>query len=199
MKGVRIGIPKTFFFDRVDAEVQSAVREAAAHAAREGAELIDVPVPDVEAINAVGRLILMAETATVWRRYLDRRHDFGADVLAGIEQGRLISAADYLDAQRLRQVLAKEFEQVWQRVDLMLTPSTPTTAPRIGQTNLEMGGIVEDIRLASTRLVRPFNVLGWPALSIPCGRSREGLPIGLQLVAPPGQDESLLSSAQTLA
>jgi aspartyl-tRNA(Asn)/glutamyl-tRNA(Gln) amidotransferase subunit A len=198
MKGVRIGIPKMFFFDRVDAEVQSAVREAAARAAREGAELVDVPVPDIEAINAVGRLILMAETATVWRRYLDRRKDFGADVLAGIEQGRLISAADYLDAQRLRQVLATEFEQVWTQADLLLTPATPTTAPKIGQTNLEMGGIVEDIRLASTRLVRPFNVLGWPALSIPCGRSREGLPIGLQLVAPPGQDESLLSSAESL-
>jgi aspartyl-tRNA(Asn)/glutamyl-tRNA(Gln) amidotransferase subunit A len=198
MKGVRIGIPKTFFFDRVDAEVQSAVREAAARAAREGAELIDVPVPDIEAINAVGRLILMAETATVWRRYLDRRKDFGADVLAGIEQGRLISAADYLDAQRLRQVLANEFEQVWTQADLLLTPATPTPAPKIGQTNLEMGGIVEDIRLASTRLVRPFNVLGWPALSIPCGRSRDGLPIGLQLVAPPGQDESLLSSAESL-
>jgi aspartyl-tRNA(Asn)/glutamyl-tRNA(Gln) amidotransferase subunit A len=61
-----------------------------------------------------------------------------------------------------------------------------------------MDGIVEDIRLASTRLVRPFNVLGWPALSIPCGRSREGMPIGLQLVAPPGHDESLLSSAESL-
>jgi aspartyl-tRNA(Asn)/glutamyl-tRNA(Gln) amidotransferase subunit A len=199
MKGVRIGIPKTFFFDRVDPEVQSAVREAAARAAREGAQLIDVAVPDIEAINAVGRLILMAETATVWRRYLDRRKDFGADVLAGIEQGRLISAADYLDAQRLRQVLAKIFEQVWQQVDLLLTPATPTTAPKIGQTNLEMGGIVEDIRLASTRLVRPFNVLGWPALAMPCGRSREGLPIGLQLVAPPGRDESLLSCGDALS
>jgi aspartyl-tRNA(Asn)/glutamyl-tRNA(Gln) amidotransferase subunit A len=193
MKGRRIGIPKTFFFDRVNAEVQSAVREAAANAARQGAELIEVPVPDIEAINAVGRLILLAETATVWRRYLDRREDFGPDVLAGIEQGRLISAADYLDAQRLRQLLAKEFELVWQQVDLLLTPATPTTAPKIGQTNLELDGIVEDIRLASTKLVRPFNVLGWPALAIPCGRSSEGLPIGLQLVAPPNHDESLLS------
>jgi aspartyl-tRNA(Asn)/glutamyl-tRNA(Gln) amidotransferase subunit A len=198
MKGVRVGIPSTFFFDRVEGEVQSAVREASARAAREGAELIDVPVPNTEAINAVGRLILMAETATVWRRYLDRRQDFGADVLAGIEQGRLISAADYLDAQRLRRVLAKEFEQVWKQVDFLLTPATPTTAPKIGQTTLEMDGVVEDIRVASTRLVRPFNVLGWPALSMPCGRSSEGLPVGLQLVAPPGRDESLLSFGEAL-
>ena len=141
----------------------------------------------------------MAETATVWRRYLNRREDFGADVLAGIEQGRLIPATDYLDAQRLRRVLAKEFEQVWKHVDLLLTPATPTTAPKIGQTTLEMDGIVEDIRVASTRLVRPFNVLGWPALSLPCGRSSEGLPIGLQLIAAPGHDDELLSVAEEIA
>ncbi len=196
LRGVRIGIPKTFFFDRVDAEVQKAVSSAAA---KSGAELVDVGVPDIEAINAVGRLLLVAETATVWRRYLNRRHDFGADVLAGIEQGRLIPAADYLDAQRLRRVLAKEFEQVWKQVDLLLTPATPTTAPKIGQTTLEMNGIIEDIRVASTRLVRPFNVLGWPALSIPCGKSREGLPIGLQLIGAPGHDDELLSVAEGMA
>lgn len=193
LRGVRIGIPKTFFFDRVEAQVQNSVSAAAV---KSGAELIDVAVPDIEAINAVGRLILMAETATVWRRYLNRREDFGADVLAGIEQGRLIPATDYLDAQRLRRILAKEFEQVWRQVDLLLTPTTPTPAPKIGQTTLELDGIVEDIRVASTRLVRPFNVLGWPALSIPCGKSREGLPIGLQLIAPPGHDEELLAVGQ---
>jgi aspartyl-tRNA(Asn)/glutamyl-tRNA(Gln) amidotransferase subunit A len=60
--------------------------------------------------------------------------------------------------------------------------------------NLDIGGVTEDVRLASTRLVRPFNVLGWPALSIPCGASREGLPIGLQLVAPPGKEHLLLGA-----
>jgi aspartyl-tRNA(Asn)/glutamyl-tRNA(Gln) amidotransferase subunit A len=195
LRGVRIGIPKTFFFDRVDPEVQTSVSAAAA---KSGAELVDVNVPDIGAINAIGRLLLMAETATVWRRYLNRRQDFGADVLAGIEQGRLIPATDYLDAQRLRRVLAKEFEEVWKQVDLLLTPTTPTTAPKIGQTTLDMDGTVEDIRIASTRLVRPFNVLGWPALSMPCGKSREGLPIGLQLIAAAHHDDELLGIAEAL-
>jgi aspartyl-tRNA(Asn)/glutamyl-tRNA(Gln) amidotransferase subunit A len=189
LKQVRVGIPKTFFFDRVDPEVRSAVLAAAGRA-----QLVEVEVPDVEAINAVGRLILLAETATVWRRYLDRAQDFGLDVRTGIEQGRLVSAADYLDAQRLRGVLAREFASVWLHCDVLLTPTTPTTAPPIGLTNLTIGGVVEDVRLASTRLVRPFNVLGWPALSVPCGKSSEGLPIGLQLVAPAGKERLLLAT-----
>jgi aspartyl-tRNA(Asn)/glutamyl-tRNA(Gln) amidotransferase subunit A len=198
LRSVRIGIPKTFFFDRVDGEVAQAVRAAAAVASLNGSELIEVPVPDVEAINAVGRLLLLAETATVWRRYLDRSQDFGADVLAGIQQGRMIPAADYLDAQRLRGVLAKEFGKVWERADLLLTPATPTTAPRIGELNIEIGGVAEDVRLASTRLVRPFNVLGWPALAMPCGKSRAGLPIGLQLVTSANNEDALLAAGEAL-
>ena len=198
LRGVRIGIPRTFFFDRVDAEVRESVRKAAMSASQNGAELKEVPVPDIDSINAVGRLILLAETATVWRRYLNRSQDFGADVLAGIQQGSLISAADYLDAQRLRRVLAKEFKKVWEQVDLLLTPATPTTAPKIGETNIEIEGVAEDVRLASTRLVRPFNVLGWPALAMPCGKSRAGLPIGLQLVAAAGNDDNLLAWGEAL-
>ena len=195
---VRIGIPKTFFFDRVDAEVRASVQKAAACAGQHGAEVMEVPVPDIEAINAVGRLILMAETATVWRRYLDRSQDFGPDVLAGIQQGGLIPATDYLDAQRLRRVLATEFEKVWERVDLLLTPATPIAAPKIGEMSIEIDGVAEDVRLASTRLVRPFNVLGWPALAMPCGKSAAGLPIGLQLVAAPNGDDDLLGAGEAL-
>lgn len=198
LQGVKIGIPKTFFFDRVAEDVKAAVRNAADLAAHAGAELVEVPVPDIEAINAVGRLVLLAETATVWRRYLHRRQDFGSDVLAGIEQGSLIPAADYIDAQRVRRVLAQDFQKVWRQVDLLLTPATPATAPKIGEASIRIEGVLEDVRLASTRLVRPFNVMGWPALVIPCGKSSEGLPIGLQLVAAAGGDDALLGAGEAL-
>lgn len=198
LRGVRIGIPKTFFFDRVDVEVRASVQKAAACAGQHGAEVMEVTVPDIEAINAVGRLILLAETATVWRRYLNRSQDFGTDVLAGIRQGALIPAADYLDAQRLRRVLAKDFEKVWEQVHFLLTPATPTTAPKIGEMTIEIDGVTEDVRLASTRLVRPFNVLGWPALAMPCGKSAAGLPIGLQLVGAAGRDQELLAAGEAL-
>jgi len=80
---------------------------------------------------------------------------------------------------------------VWKHADCLLTPATPTPAPRIGETMLTIDGQEEDARLASTRLVRGINVLGLPALSMPCGFSASGLPLGLQIVGRPF-DEALL-------
>jgi len=188
---LRIAFPKTFFFDHIDPEVRDVVRAVGSFP--------EVDVPDIEPINAIGRLLLFAETATVWRRYLDRRAEFGADVLAGIDSGLQVSATDYLDAQRLRRVFAEEFGKVWNDADVLLTPATPTTAPRIGENIIEIDGVTQDVRLASTSLVRPFNVLGWPALVMPCATSRDGLPIGMQLIAAPGREADLFRAAEMLS
>jgi aspartyl-tRNA(Asn)/glutamyl-tRNA(Gln) amidotransferase subunit A len=122
---------------------------------------------------------------------LDRREDFGADVLALLDQGRLLPATDYINAQRLRRLMRGQFHRVFGRVDCLFTPTTPSAAPRIGQRTLEFDGVEEDVRLASTRLVRAVNVLGLPALSLPCGFNGQGLPLGLQIIGRPF-DEALL-------
>jgi aspartyl-tRNA(Asn)/glutamyl-tRNA(Gln) amidotransferase subunit A len=115
-----------------------------------------------------------------------------------VEQGRLIPATDYLNAQRIRTVLARDFSKIWKHLDCLMTPATPITAPRIGETSVAIGSFTEDVRTAATRLTRPFNVLGWPALALPCGFSNEGMPIGLQLVSPPQQEDSLLQAGAAL-
>jgi Asp-tRNA(Asn)/Glu-tRNA(Gln) amidotransferase A subunit family amidase len=79
-----------------------------------------------------------------------------------------------------------------------MTPATPMTAPKIGDMNVDFGSFTEDVRISATRLTRPFNVLGWPALALPCGFSGAGLPIGLQLVAPPRQEDTLLQAGAAL-
>jgi aspartyl-tRNA(Asn)/glutamyl-tRNA(Gln) amidotransferase subunit A len=89
-----------------------------------------------------------------------------------------------LNAQRLRRVYQREFARVWEHADILIVPTTPNTAPRIGQTEVELGGVMEDVRLASTRFVRAINVLGLPALSIPCGLADNGLPVAAQLIGP---------------
>jgi aspartyl-tRNA(Asn)/glutamyl-tRNA(Gln) amidotransferase subunit A len=198
LSGLRIGVPDNFFFDRLDPEVTASIRHAVQTAAGLGAQVDEVRLPDVEALNTVGRLIQLAEASTVWCRYRDRREDFGSDVFGLLQQGLLIPATDYLDAQRVRRMLAQEFTKIWSSFDCLLAPVTAITAPRIGEMVVKINGSDEDVRLASTRLTRPFNVLGWPALAMPCGFSKTGLPIGLQLVAPPHREDTLFRAGAAL-
>jgi len=198
LRGLRIGVPENFFYDRLDPAVERGVRGLARVAADLGAEIVSVQVPDIAAINAIGRVILLSEAAAVTAPYIHRRGDFGADVLALFDQGRLIAATDYINAQRLRRLYQQEFRKLWRQVDCLLTPCTPTPAPRIGQTELEMGGNKEDVRLASTRLVRGINVLGEPALAIPCGFSDDGLPLGAQIIGRPFEEDVILRAGAAL-
>ena len=192
IRGLSIGFPESFYFDRLDRDVESAVRGAIARAESLGAEVRPVRLPDIAAMNAVARVILLAEASAVMEPYLAQRENFGADVLALLDQGRLLPATDYVNAQRLRSRMRREFDRLWTEVDCLLTPTTPNTAPKIGQTAVRLGGQDEDVRLASTRLVRAINLLGLPSLSIPCGLSAAGLPIGLQIVGPAFEEALVL-------
>jgi aspartyl-tRNA(Asn)/glutamyl-tRNA(Gln) amidotransferase subunit A len=130
--------------------------------------------------------------------YLHRRTDFGTDVLALLDQGRLLPATDYVNAQRLRRLFQREFAEVWKKADVVLTPTTPNPAPRIGQTEVSLGGVSEDVRLASTRLVRGINVLGLPALAIPCGLTRDGLPVSAQIIGRAFDEATILRAGAAL-
>jgi aspartyl-tRNA(Asn)/glutamyl-tRNA(Gln) amidotransferase subunit A len=155
-------------------------------------------VPDIAAINAVGRVILMSEASALMAPFLDRRDSFGADVLALFDQGRLIPATDYVNAQRLRRMLQREFRAVWENVDCLLTPTAPMGAPKIGAATVRVGDEMEDVRLASTRLVRAINVLGLPAIAMPCGLDAEGMPLGAQIIGKPFDEATLLRVAAAI-
>ena len=192
IRGVRIGFPDSFFFERLHEDVESAVRGAIARAQSLGAVIKPVRLPDMDALNAVARIVLLSEASSVAEPFMEDRGQFGPDVLALLDQGRLVPATDSINAQRLRRKMRREFEQVWQEVDCLIAPATPTPAPRIGDATIRLGGRDEDVRLASTRLVRCFNALGFPALSLPCGLSASGLPVGMQIVGPAFEEALLL-------
>jgi len=197
-ESIRIGMPENFYFTHVSSEVRDAVRKAADSAERLGARVIPVKVPDIDALNDVGRIILLAEASAVYQPYFSRREDFGADVLALLDQGRMVPATDYVNAQRIRKRLLADFEALFSTIDCMFTPATPTTAPLIGQKQVELDGEMMDTRLATTRMVRGINVLGFPALAMPCGRSAEGLPMGLQVIGRPFEEKTLLVLGEAL-
>lgn len=196
--GIRVGLPENYYLENLDVEVGLAVRKAVQSAAALGAQVVDVQVPDIVALNTVGRVLLLVEAPAALSAHLHRREDFGADVLALLDQGRQVSGVDYLNAQRLRRVLLGEFRRLFDRIDCLFVPTTPIPAPRIGQTTVSINGVEEDTRLASTRFVRAVNVLGFPALSLPCGFTAAGLPIGLQIIGPPFSEARLLAIGAAL-
>ncbi len=198
MRGIRVGWPENFFFERIEPEVKSAVERAAKLARELGADIIPLRLPDIEAINLTGRVILMSEASALLARFLDRREEIGEDVRLLLEQGCLLPATYYINAQRLRRQMQREFASIWARVDCLFTPTAPITAPAIGATTVPIDGGSEDVRIASTRFARAFNVLGIPAISIPCGISQAGMPIGLQIVTKAFGESSLLRIADAM-
>jgi aspartyl-tRNA(Asn)/glutamyl-tRNA(Gln) amidotransferase subunit A len=197
IQGLRIGLPENFYFERVSPAIAEAVSRAARLAEQGGAVVVPLRVPDIAQLNTIGRIILLSEASATMERYLHRREDFGPDVLALLDQGRLLPATDYINAQRVRRVLQQGFQAVWKQVDCLITPTTPASAPKIGQSTIDLDG-EEDVRIASTRLARGINVLGLPALSLPCGFDEEGMPLGLQIIGPCFQEALMLKVGAAL-
>jgi aspartyl-tRNA(Asn)/glutamyl-tRNA(Gln) amidotransferase subunit A len=195
---LRIGRPENYFFERVDPQVAEAVNGALRKAESLGAHIVPIRVPDIDALNAVARVMLLSEASAVYEAQWSKRELFSAEVLTLIDQGRVLPATDYVQAQRLRLIFLREFEKLWSAVDCWITPATPTAAPKIGQRTIEIDGAEEDVRLATTRFMRGINVLGYPALSVPCGRNSAGLPLGLQIVGPAFSEDLLLRAGAAI-
>lgn len=191
LRGIRVGVPVNYFFERIDAEVEAAVRRSIASMEQGGAIVTQIRVPDMAEIYAHARVVQMCETASLYADCADQNL-FGKDVWALIQQAKQVLGHQYVTAQRSRVRFRREMDELWTQIDVLATPVTPTTAPRIDQESVEILGEKEELRAATTRLLRPINYLGEPAFSMPCGNSAEGLPIGLQLIAKPDDDARLL-------
>lgn len=203
LRGVRVGVPANYFFERIDAEVEAAVKRSIVLMEQAGAMVTAVRVPDMTEAYDRARVIQMPETASLYAHYTDQNL-FGKDVWALIQRAKQVAGHEYVNAQRARESFRGQMDELWTKVDVLATPTTPTTAPRIDQesveikTRIEIGGQTEELRAATTRLTRAINYFGEPALSMPCGRSVEGLPIGVQLIAAPFAERRLLQIAAAI-
>lgn len=194
IEGQRIGIPTRYFFDRALPEVDTAVRAALQVLADLGAEVIEIDIPHVEHAAAAAAVIYYAE-ATAYHDdefMAGRGHLFTDRVRRFLEFGNFILARDYLQAQRYRTLLGREVAALWRKVDLIVTPTLPITATPIGQPTVSIRGNEQPVYLALLRNTEPFNLTGLPALTVPCGVSAGGLPIGLQIVGRPFDEAGVL-------
>ncbi len=215
LKKLKIGIPKEYFGEGLDVEVETAVRAAIEELQKLGGNIQEVSLPSTQVAVATYYLVATAEASSNLARYdgvrygfrskqakdllemymKSRQEGFGPEVKRRIMLGTYALSAGYYDAyygkaQAVRTLMRREFDAVFENVDLLVTPVMPTTAFRLGEKiedPLQM--YLSDIYTISV------NLAGVPAISLPCGFSQAGLPIGLQLIAKPFEEETLLRAA----
>ena len=194
--GVRIGIPRKFFFDILDAQVEDSVTQAARVLEGLGASVEEVSLPLAEQSQSISSAIIAAEGAEIHiDRLRQRASDIDSEARARLETGAMMPAIHYVKAQRARAALNQQVRQVMERVDLLLTPTVPVGATKIGDSTVSVGGGAEPTLSLLSRLTRPFNLCGVPTITLPCGLTSEGLPIGLQLAGRPFEEATVLRLA----
>jgi aspartyl-tRNA(Asn)/glutamyl-tRNA(Gln) amidotransferase subunit A len=199
LRRLRLGRPREFFFERLDSEVRQIVDAAIAQLAELGAEVREVSIPSVLDSARPGNAIALAEATHFHRRqgwYPARATEYGEDVRSRLELGEDVKAEEYLEALEERRRIRAEIGAAVETVDALVAPTVPVAAPRVGEEEVMLGGKAESVRAALLRLNRPANLTGHPALSVPCGFTRAGLPVGLQLIGRAWEEGRLLAIAR---
>ena len=196
IKSFRIGIPKQYFFDRLQPAVRKAVSDAIPVLERLGAEIREIDLTGMKATPGLAAEITGDEALVYHEKWMKLRPlDYGKDVRLRLEQCKRATSTAYIKAQQDRLAYSKRLAAVLDNVHLLLTPTLPIVAPFIKQNEVRIGNSTDDVRLALLRLTRPGNLSGLPAISIPCGFSSEGLPVGMQLIGRHAGEAELLRAA----
>jgi aspartyl-tRNA(Asn)/glutamyl-tRNA(Gln) amidotransferase subunit A len=185
VRGVRIGVPRTYFFDGVDPEVERAFEAALATLRRLGAEVRDVDIPSIHVVPSF-MLIMLSEAFAYHERDIREHPELYGDVLRErLLGGALVTGAEYTQAQRLRARLCAEVADVMRTVDVLATPTAPKPATPFAAAHDPSFGFPRSN-------MPPFNMTGQPTLALPCGFSASGLPLSLQLAGRPFEEATVL-------
>lgn len=195
---LRIGWPKHYFFERVDSEMRNAIESARKVFESLGAHIEVIAFPNLAELVEISTAAVLAEATHFHQSqgyYPARAIEYGEDVRQRLKLGYEVRAVDYLRAIPAIAAIKKEFEAALERVDAIIAPASPIPAPLLGQNDVTIAGQTETVRSALVRVNRPANISGQPAISMPCGFTHEGLPIGLQLIGPRWREARLLATA----
>jgi aspartyl-tRNA(Asn)/glutamyl-tRNA(Gln) amidotransferase subunit A len=190
----------THFNERLQSGVDSAYTSAVAHLQGEGAEIVSCDWFDAMAARASALLISRIESAALHAGALRSQPELmGEDLRARLEVGALLPASTYIEALRVRQAVVRSIAEVFaaNRLDAIVAPSTPATAPRVDAGVVEFpDGSRESFGMAMTRFTTPWNATGQPVVSVPCGFDVGRLPVGLSFIGRPHEDLALAAIAR---
>ena len=192
VKGLTIGVPRHFFFDpnpSVNSEVVATVEKGLTALQELGANLVEVTIPSLEHVRAANIVIMLSEAFAFHEKNLKSRpQEFGEMVRARFRIGGLFSSSDYIQAQRVRKLIKREFADVLRKVDLLATPTM--TQPAAAFEGYDAASTVR-----GPSFTAPFNVTGLPAISVPCGFTAAGLPVGMQIAGKPFDEPTVIQAA----
>ena len=192
LKGLRLGVPHNEFMSVMEPDVGSAMLDALGVLKQLGATLVDVRFPPLAPVVGAHRAIIFSEAAAAHEELIRTKSaDFSDEVRPLLQAGLFITATQYLAAQQARKNTIAAYRVLWRSFDILVTPTSPIAAPSIGATTTKLGDNEVPLVRAFLDLTLPFNLTGQPALSLPCGFTRSGLPIGLQLVGRPFDEAAL--------
>ena len=196
VSGIRLAVPREHFFDLVDFEVKQSFDQALSVLENIGMEIDEVSIPMLNEVTSIATAITAVEGVEVHLSNLrDRYEDYDPQVRDRLELGLFITGPQYVTAQRARVALSNQIEQVLCTYDAIVTPTIPVSAPKIGQTLVDIrGSLVKRVDVLP-RLTRPFNLFGGPSITIPCGSDSNNLPIGLQISGKHFEDAMVLQIA----
>jgi aspartyl-tRNA(Asn)/glutamyl-tRNA(Gln) amidotransferase subunit A len=187
VRGWKVALASDEFFTRADEQVLAALQSAAGMLEQLGAQVSPVEFPDGHAAAAANGNMVTSDAAAFHRQRLEEHPDgFGSDVLQRLQMGAARTSSEYAQLRREQSRLRRVYERFFEGFDALITPTTPVVAPPI-----QGPDAIEQARLL-TRFTAPFNLTGLPALSLPCGFSTDGLPIGMQIVARPWAEAAVL-------
>ena len=194
---LRIGVPSRWLAMGLDPGVQKAFEAALELLRSSGAEIVDIDLPDLTSMAPVHRAIAFSEASSIHEELiLTRADEYGATIRDRQEAGRGMLASEYLKAWRIRGGFARQFSEAWRRADLMIAPTSPVPAAPLGTKQVSTGSRgMEALHNVYTRYSAPTSAMGLPSLSVPCGFTGDGLPVGIQFSGPPHSEPLLFHIA----
>lgn len=191
--GVRIGIVPGYFFHHLQPPVHEAVNGALKTLEGLGAAVVDIEIENIHGNISAQLTIESAEPSTYHQRWLREQPDnYGEDVRMLLEMGEMLFATHYIQAQRYRTLLRKEFLEAFKSVDCFICPTLPFTATRVGEMTVVIeDGVAEDMLSAIMQFTGVPSLTGLPSLNVPCGFDPDGLPVGMQIIGKPFDEATL--------